>query len=67
MGLPERASQVEIAMSIGIALAPYDGSETEELLRNADLALYECKHHGSGLFAFCRTPPNRRHTATSLT
>lgn len=37
--------------SLGIAIAPNDGRETEQLLRNADLALYRAKgNRGS----FCR-------------
>ncbi len=36
--------------SIGIALAPEDGSETEELMRKADLALYKSKSEGRNVF-----------------
>ena len=38
--------RVEIGASIGIALAPEHGSEEEELLRKADLALYRSKSAG---------------------
>ena len=38
--------QVFIGVSIGIALAPSDGDGAEELLRNADLALYRAKSEG---------------------
>ena len=38
--------------SIGIALAPSQGSNAEELLKNADLALYRAKNSGRGGYAF---------------
>ncbi|MCW8889783.1 MAG: EAL domain-containing protein [Sedimenticola sp.] len=38
--------------SIGIALFPDDGKTTEELLRNADAALYRAKSKGKGTYHF---------------
>ncbi len=38
--------------SVGIALAPSDGSEPDELLKNADLALYRAKADGRGGLRF---------------
>ena len=32
--------------SIGYAMAPYDGTTLDEMLRNADLALYAAKKRG---------------------
>jgi len=40
--------EVTIGVSIGIALAPKDGSELDQLLGNADLALYHVKGNGRG-------------------
>jgi diguanylate cyclase (GGDEF)-like protein len=44
--------QVTVDLSIGIALAPGDGLDPEQLLKNADLALYRAKSDGSGLYRF---------------
>ena len=41
-----------IGTSVGIAIAPYDGMETEELVRASDLALYAAKNGGRGQFRF---------------
>jgi diguanylate cyclase (GGDEF)-like protein len=38
--------------SIGIAIAPEDGIEPDELLKNADLALYRAKADGRGTYRF---------------
>jgi len=45
-------SRCVIGASIGIAIAPYDGLDTEELVRSADLALYASKGGGRGQFRF---------------
>lgn len=41
-----------IGCSVGIAIAPFDGGEREELTRAADLALYASKNGGRGQFRF---------------
>lgn len=41
--------------SIGIAVAPHDGSDPTSLLKNADLALYRAKNHDKGGFRFFET------------
>jgi len=46
--------------SIGIALAPDDGTDGEALLKNADLALYRAKEAGRGTFAFFEESLNER-------
>ncbi len=43
--------QVFVSASIGIALSPENGTEARELLRKADIALYEAKRNGRDRFA----------------
>jgi diguanylate cyclase (GGDEF)-like protein/PAS domain S-box-containing protein len=44
--------QVVIGASAGIALAPADGETAEQLLGNADMALYQAKEDGPSTFCF---------------
>ena len=44
--------QVIIGTSIGIAIAPGDGTDCDDILRNADLALYRAKGEGRGTHRF---------------
>ncbi|MBB4860116.1 diguanylate cyclase (GGDEF)-like protein/PAS domain S-box-containing protein [Novosphingobium chloroacetimidivorans] len=45
-------SRVTIGASVGIALSPDDGTSSEALIRNADLALYAAKDGGRGRHHF---------------
>jgi len=45
-------TEVVVAASIGIALYPHDGRTIEELVRNADTAMYRAKADGKGIFRF---------------
>ncbi|MGL5839186.1 MAG: putative bifunctional diguanylate cyclase/phosphodiesterase [Sphingorhabdus sp.] len=45
-------SRCIIGASVGIAVSPFDGGTAEELVRNADLALYAAKGGGRGRFRF---------------
>ena len=44
--------QIVTAASIGIAIGPDDGHDADELLKNADLALYLAKEDGRNVFRF---------------
>ena len=48
-------NKVTIRASIGIALAPTDGGTVEELVKNADLALYRVKADGRNAFRLFET------------
>jgi diguanylate cyclase (GGDEF)-like protein/PAS domain S-box-containing protein len=45
-------NEVVIGASIGIALSPGDGETCEQLMRNADMALYRAKQDGRGVHRF---------------
>jgi len=44
--------QIVVGLSIGIALAPADGLAVNDILKNADLALYRAKAEGRGTYRF---------------
>ncbi|NVO12536.1 MAG: EAL domain-containing protein [Rhodoplanes sp.] len=44
--------RIAIGISIGLAVAPRDGTEPSQILKNADLALYRAKADGRGCFRF---------------
>ncbi len=48
-------NHVVIGISVGMAIFPFDGTEREEIVRAADLALYAAKHGGRGQFRFYST------------
>jgi diguanylate cyclase (GGDEF)-like protein len=48
-------NQIMIGTSIGIVLAPNDGTEVEQLLKNADLALYRAKAEGRNAYRLFAT------------
>ncbi|MGH6922192.1 MAG: EAL domain-containing protein [Propylenella sp.] len=44
--------QVVSGTSVGVAIAPSDGTDPDQLLKNADMALYRAKHDRRGTYRF---------------
>jgi diguanylate cyclase (GGDEF)-like protein len=44
--------RIEISASIGMTLAPRDGADADQLMKNADLALYQTKAAGRNGYSF---------------
>ena len=45
-----REQELTTSASIGVTIYPDDGNSSEELLKNADIAMYEAKKHGKNDF-----------------
>ena len=56
-------NRIVIGTSLGIAIAPQDGTDSDRLLRSADLALYRAKTDGRGTFRFFEPEMNIRMQA----
>ncbi|MBF0511168.1 MAG: EAL domain-containing protein [Candidatus Omnitrophica bacterium] len=52
-------SDIFITVSIGIAIFPHDGKGLEELLKNADTAMYSAKNSGKNTYCFFDQEMNR--------
>jgi len=50
---------LNISASIGITYFPQDSSTAEELIKNADLAMYMAKHAGRNQFCFFESVKQR--------
>jgi predicted signal transduction protein with EAL and GGDEF domain len=57
---------VAIGTSIGIAIAPDDGNDPDQLLKNADMALYRAKANGRETFCFFEPEMDARAQARRL-
>jgi diguanylate cyclase (GGDEF)-like protein len=44
--------QIAIGTSVGITISPNDGHDADQLIKNADMALYRAKADGRGAFRF---------------
>jgi diguanylate cyclase (GGDEF)-like protein/PAS domain S-box-containing protein len=52
--------QIISDISIGISIAPIDGTEPDQLLKNADMALYGAKGDGRGTYRFFEAEMDKR-------
>jgi diguanylate cyclase (GGDEF)-like protein len=52
--------EVVTGASVGIALAPSQGRNADELLKTADVALYRAKASGRGRYAFCEPEQDQK-------
>jgi diguanylate cyclase (GGDEF)-like protein len=58
--IPYEGNEVSVGLSLGIALSPTDATTTHELIRRADLALYQAKIDGRGTYRFFAQAMNER-------
>ncbi|MGA7181091.1 MAG: EAL domain-containing protein [Thiobacillaceae bacterium] len=52
--------EVYVGASVGISIFPEDGSSAEQLIRNADTAMYQAKEGGRGTFHYYTEAMTRR-------
>jgi diguanylate cyclase (GGDEF)-like protein len=55
-----KGHQIEVGISMGVAVAPDDGATAETLLRNADIALYLAKTEGRSTVRFFESEMDTR-------
>ena len=58
--------QLVVGLSIGIAISTTDGSGADELLKNADMALYRAKEDGRGIYRYFEPGMDARAQARRL-
>ncbi len=49
-------NELNVSASIGITIYPADGDSSEQLLKNADIAMYAAKNAGRGRFSYFTNP-----------
>ncbi|MDH5478757.1 MAG: GGDEF domain-containing phosphodiesterase, partial [Nitrospinota bacterium] len=54
------SEELYISASLGISLYPADGNSVEDLMKNADTAMYHAKDQGKNNFQFFTEPMNQR-------
>ncbi len=57
---------LRVTASIGVASYPQDGKLAEELLKNADMAMYDAKQNGKNTFRFYDCEMSKAASRTSL-
>ncbi len=61
-----QGQQIIIGASVGVSVAPNDGTDPDQLLRNADMALYLAKADGRGAYRFFEPGMDARAQARRL-
>ncbi len=61
-----KGHMLNIGASVGVAMIPGDGEDADQILKNADLALYRAKGDGRGVFRFFEPEMNARMQARRL-
>jgi len=56
-----KEKQIVVTSSIGIAVSPFDGSNTKELLKSADKAMYQAKKQGKNQHYFAMENKGESH------
>lgn len=56
---PVRSHEINVTTSIGISLFPGHGTTSEDLLKNADAAMYLSKEKGKNIFSFYNAELNK--------
>ena len=54
-----KGNKVSVSSSMGIAIYPQDGSDSDQLLRNADMAMYHAKGQGKCRYQFYQDEMNQ--------
>jgi diguanylate cyclase len=54
-----QGQELHVSMSIGIAFYPTDGKSTDELMKNADMAMYRAKEEGRDNYKFFTMDMNK--------
>ncbi|MBP2642876.1 MAG: sensory box/GGDEF family protein [Firmicutes bacterium] len=49
-----------LSVSSGVALYPEDGTELDDLIKHADIAMYEAKYSGKNTYQFCSSSMKRK-------
>jgi diguanylate cyclase (GGDEF)-like protein/PAS domain S-box-containing protein len=65
-GFPLAGKEYHVSASIGVSTFPDDGQTAQELLKNADIAMYRAKEQGRNTFQFYAAQQNI-HTVERLT
>ena len=55
--------EIYISASLGISIYPGDGADADNLLRNADTAMFQAKEHGPAVYQFYLPQMNERAVA----